>query len=89
MQLTSERIAYEKRMLHGIKDYKYTITFQLNGIYIKSDVVFYQLKIKNNSNINYDIDMLRLFIHDKKKSKRTASQEIEINPYMCTEILPL
>ncbi len=63
-----------------IKDYKYTIKLQLNGIYIKSDVVFYQLKIKNNSNINYDIDMLRLFINDKKKSKRTASQEIEIQP---------
>ena len=80
LQLTSERIAKEKRMLHAIHHYKYKIQFRLNGIYIKGDVVFYQLEIKNHSNINYDIDMLRFFIHDEKKSKRTASQEIEMQP---------
>ena len=80
LQLTTERIANEKRVLHGIKDYKYRIKLQLNGIYIKGDIVFYQMEIKNHSNINYDIDMLRFFIHDEKKSKRTASQEIEMRP---------
>lgn len=80
MQLTTEQIAAEKRMLHGIKHYKYRIKFQLNGIYIKGDVVFYKLEIKNHSNIHYDIDMLRFFIRDEKKSKRTASQEIEMQP---------
>ncbi len=80
MQLMTERIAKEKRMIHGIKANKYRLKFQLNGIYIKRNLVFYQLEIKNHSNINYDIDMLRFFIHDEKKSKRTASQEIEIEP---------
>lgn len=80
LQSTSERIAKEKRMLHAIHDYKYKIQFRLHGIYIKGDIVFYQMKIKNHSNINYDIDMLRFFIHDEKRFKRTASQEIEIQP---------
>lgn len=80
MQLMTKRIAEEKRMLHAIHGYKYKIELRLNGIYIKGDVVFYQLEIKNHSNINYDIDMLRFFIYDDKKSKRTASQEIEIGP---------
>jgi conjugative transposon TraN protein len=80
MQLISEQIAKEKRMFHAIHDYKYKIDFRLNGIYINGDVIFCQLEIKNRSNINYDIDMLRFFINDKKKSKRTASQEIEIQP---------
>lgn len=80
IQLMTERIAKEKRMLHAIHDYKYKIDFRLNGIYINSDVVFYQLEIKNLSNINYDIDMLRFFIQDEKKTKRTASQEIEMHP---------
>ncbi len=80
MQLMTERIAKEKRKINGIKANKYKIKFRLNGIYIKGDVVFYQLEIKNHSNINYDVDMLRFFIHDEKKSKRTASQEIAIQP---------
>jgi conjugative transposon TraN protein len=80
LQLTSEQLAKEKRMLHAIHDNKYKVQFRLNGIYIKGDVVFYQLEIRNLSNINYDIDMLRFFIKDEKKSKRTASQEIEIQP---------
>ena len=36
--------------------------------------------MKNQSNINYDIDQLRFFIRDRKKAKRTATQEIEIGP---------
>lgn len=80
MQLTSERVANEKRMFHAICNYKYKIGLRLNGIYIKGDVVFYQVELKNHSNIDYDIDMIRFFIHDEKKSKRTASQEIEMQP---------
>lgn len=86
LQLISERIARKKKMLHGIKDYKYRIKLQLNGIYIKNNIIFYQLGIKNHSNINYDINKLRFFIIDEKKTKRTASQEIEMQPlYMYGE----
>lgn len=80
LEIASERIANEKKMLRAIHDYKYKINFRLNGIYIKGDVIFYQLEIKNYSNINYDIDMLSFSIIDEKKSKRTASQEIEMQP---------
>lgn len=80
MHLTAERIANEKRLLYGIKDRKNRMKLQLNGIYIKNDVVFYQLEMQNQSNIGYDLDMLRFFIQDKKKSKRTAYQEIAIQP---------
>lgn len=81
IQLSAERLANEKRMMHGIKDYKYRIKLQLNGIYIKGDIVFYQVEIKNHSNINYNIDMLRFYTIDEKKSKGTASQEIEMLPF--------
>jgi len=80
IQLNAEKIAGEKRRLHGIKDSKYATALQLNGIYIKDEVVFYQLEIKNNSNINYDIDMLRFYILDDQKLKRTAIQETELQP---------
>lgn len=80
IQLNAEKIAGEKRKLHGIRDSKYAMAFQLNGIYIKDEVVFYQLEIKNHSNINYDIDMLRFYIRDDQKLKRTAIQETQLQP---------
>ena len=59
---------------------KNKITFILRGIYIHDDVIYYRFKIKNRSNINYDIQSLRFFIEDKRQAKRTTSQEIEMYP---------
>jgi conjugative transposon TraN protein len=59
---------------------KHRIKVSLNGIYIDGGEVFYDVTIRNRSNIRYDIQSLRFFIRDKKKAKRTASQEIELTP---------
>jgi len=53
---------------------------KLIGIYIKDDVIYYQLEIHNHSPLDYDIDLLKFHIVDKKKSKRTAVQENELTP---------
>ena len=47
------------------------------GIYIKENVMYYQLRLENQSPIDYDIELLRFYIRDKKKGKRTATQEKE------------
>ncbi len=56
------------------------IITKLIGIYIKDDVIYYQLEIHNHSPIDYDIELLKFFIKDKKKSKRTSVQENELTP---------
>ena len=56
------------------------IITKLIGIYIKDEVIYYQLEIHNHSPLDYDIDWLKFFIIDKKKSKRTAVQENEMIP---------
>ena len=56
----------------------------MNGIFIHQDVLYFRLVLGNTSQINYDIDQLRFFIRDQRKSKRTASQEIEILPLFST-----
>ena len=38
------------------------------------------MRMDNESPIDYDIDLLRFFIRDKKKGKRTAIQENELKP---------
>lgn len=56
------------------------IAFILRGIYIQDEIIYYRFKIRNRSNINYDIQSLRFFVQDKRQSKRTTSQEVEMYP---------
>jgi conjugative transposon TraN protein len=80
VQEYSKLAFYDKKKIHGEKESNYETEFQLNGIFIRDDVMYYRIKVTNNSKINYDVDQLRFFIRDNKKVKRTASQEIEIIP---------
>lgn len=48
----------------------------LQGIYIQDNTLHYHLKITNNSNIPFHTDMLRFYVRDRQKVKRTASQEV-------------
>jgi len=66
--------------IRGIKDKKWEILAQIKGIYIRGDVIYYQLYLVNQSPVDYDVDLLRFYIRDKKKSKRTAIQENELKP---------
>lgn len=50
------------------------------GIYIKDEVIYYQLEIQNHSPLDFDIELLKFFIADKKRSKRTSMQENELLP---------
>lgn len=63
-----------------IKDKEWQSKAKITGIYIKKEVLFYQLSIENNSSIDYTVDFIRFFIREKKKVKRTAVQEIELKP---------
>lgn len=57
-----------------------SIITKLIGIYIKDEVIYYQLEIHNHSPIDYDIELLKFYIKDKKRSKRTSVQENELTP---------
>ena len=74
----------KKKKISGLKKSKYQIRLEVNGIFIQQDVLYLRVVFENKSKINYDIDQLRFFIRDQKKSKRTASQEIELQPLYAT-----
>lgn len=76
----SKMIMNEKKTMGGIKDNKWDMQARVKGIFIKDDIIFYQLCLKNTSTVNYTTDFIRFYIRDKKKSKRTASQEVELKP---------
>lgn len=69
-----------ERTVKKIKDKKYNMQAGVRGVYIKDNIIYYQLYINNEGTIDYDVDLLRFFIKDKKRSKRTAVQEMEQKP---------
>jgi conjugative transposon TraN protein len=73
-----------ERIVKRIKDKKYNMQAGIRGIYIKDNIIYYQLYINNKASLDYDVDLLRFFIKDKKRSKRTAVQEVEQKPVYST-----
>ncbi|WP_194975865.1 conjugative transposon protein TraN [Aquiflexum lacus] len=73
-----ERIAVKKRTIGGVRDHRFGMDLTLKGIYIHEDRLFFQLEINNRTFIKYDVGQFRVYIRDLRKTKRTASQEIEI-----------
>lgn len=59
---------------------KYEMVFTLQDIFVRGNTLYYRLQIRNKSSINYDIKSLKFLVHDRKKVKRTSSQEIQITP---------
>lgn len=56
------------------------MTIRLNNVYTVGEYFFLDFSIDNRSNIRFDIDEIRLKLMDKKISKATNSQVIELKP---------
>ncbi len=69
-------------MFKRLTDHSFGIQVRLKGLYIDHDVFYYQLELRNTTHINYSPDLLRLFIKDRRQSKRTASQELLQEPLL-------
>lgn len=80
IQGNSEKVAEKRKSVRGIKESAYGTEIELRGVFVQEGVIYFQFDLRNLSGLNYDIKTLRFFIKDKKKSRRTASQEIDINP---------
>ena len=73
-------MAYHDRSRIAISEEAYDITLSVTGIFIAEDYIFYRISLENETTISYDIDQLRFFVRDQKRSRRTASQEVELTP---------
>lgn len=69
-----------QRTMHGIRGRSWDMLGKITGIYIKENNIYYQLQLDNQSPIDYDIELIRFYIRDKRKGKRTAAQENELKP---------
>lgn len=51
------------------------IFLALNNIYINNEKLYFVVSLGNNTNINYDIDFIKLSVVNKKKLKKSSIQE--------------
>jgi conjugative transposon TraN protein len=58
----------------------YGIKATLNHVYTIGDYIFLDIGYENSTNLKYDIDELRFKIEDKKVTKATNVQSLEIKP---------
>lgn len=61
------------------------LRMRLNNIYACGEYFFIDFSISNHTNIRFDIDEIRLKLSDKKITKATNSQTIELKPEMMLE----
>ncbi len=62
------------------QDNKYQLVLSLQDIFIHDNILYYRIFIRNKSAVNFDFKSLKFIIRDRKKVKRTSSQEIEVVP---------
>ena len=68
-----------------VKTKRHRMEMRLNNIYAVVDYFFIDYGIENKTNIRFDIDEIRLKLADKKISKATNNQVIELTPEMQLE----
>jgi conjugative transposon TraN protein len=54
------------------------IAAMVKGIYLKDNIMYYKIELNNKSEIEYNIDFIKVYVKDKEKVKRMAVQEEEV-----------
>ena len=72
----------------------YGIETEVQGIYVRNDVIYIHLSLYNNSNISFEVEDLHFRIEDRKAAKRTAQQQTPLEllrayATTCTSYVPV
>lgn len=70
----------QRRRIRHIGKREYGMAVSLRGLFIKDNVLYYKIALRNTSNIKYDLDFIRFFIRDKALARQTSRQELEVSP---------
>jgi conjugative transposon TraN protein len=52
----------------------------LQGIYLKDNLMYFDINLKNKSMVDYLPESIQFFIQDRKRVKRTSVQQVEVLP---------
>ena len=68
------------RKFHTIRNTAYGINAQIYNIYSIGNYFFLDLVLENKTKVQYDIAQMRITLADKKETKATNSQTLELTP---------
>lgn len=69
-----------KRKFHQVVSNAHGMRATVNNIYSVGDYFFIDYSLRNRTNIPYDIEEVRVKLEDKKETKATNSQTVELTP---------
>lgn len=72
--------------IRNVSTKQHRMTMRLNNIYSVGEYFFIDFSIENRTNIRFDIDEMRIKLNDKKVSKATNAQMIELTPAMVLDL---
>ena len=73
-------ILRQKRAVYSVKSKKNRFEVRLNNVYTIGDYFFIDLSARNKTDIPYTVDQMRFKVEDKKITKATNNQAVEIQP---------
>lgn len=88
---TEDMYAYARRVWNSAPRYRDVsargnrLKMHLNNIYTVGEYFFIDFSVLNRSNIRFDIDEMRVKLSDKKITKATNTQTVELRPEMILE----
>lgn len=91
---TSEMLRYARRVWNSPARYRnvgtkaHRMTMRLNNIYSAGNYFFIDFSVENKTRIRFDIDQIRVKLTDKKTSKATNAQVLELTPALVLENAP-
>lgn len=84
---TSAKLEVSARKILGLEHKKtirkaarFGIFLRVTGIYVEDDIMFYHVRIVNESSLPFFTDMLQFSVVDRQKVKRTAFQQVVKRP---------
>ena len=81
----ARRIWNSPAKIRNVATKAHRMVMRLNNIYSVGDYFFIDFSIENRTNIRFDIDEIRVKLADKKLSKATNVQTIELTPALVLE----
>lgn len=85
MNRFARRIWNSPAKYHNVASKAHRMVMRLNNIYSVGDYFFIDFSIDNKTNIRFDIDEIRVKLADKKVSKATNAQIVELTPSLVLE----
>lgn len=76
------RIINSGKKFYDVSAGSYGLKIRLNNIFSIGNYFFIDFSLANRTNIRFDIEEIRVKLTDKKRTKATNSQEIELEPVL-------